>query len=197
MMRSVLIPVAALGLLVWTEIASAQTSGAGYADALSPSLARVANVMHGTIRRNLEDAAEEMPADEYGFQPTPQVRTFAQLVGHVINANLFFCSQASGEHLPPGPANYEQVSDKAALMKALRASLALCDRAHAATTDANYMTPVAMTGGVGMGPAQTVRGAILMFNIAHNNEHYGNVVVYLRLKGHIPPSTANAERVKK
>jgi DinB superfamily len=91
--RLSLIPIAILGLLVWPEPASAQTTGAGYADALSPSLASVANVMHGTIRRNQEEAAEEMPADEYRFQPTPQVRTFAQLLGHVINANLFFCSQ--------------------------------------------------------------------------------------------------------
>ena len=38
----------------------------------------------------------------------------------------------------------------------------------------------------------TSRGAVLMFNTTHNNEHYGNIVVYLRLKGHVPPSTARA-----
>ena len=48
-----------------------------------------------------------------------------------------------------------------------------------------------------IGPAKatpTVRGAILMFNTTHNNEHYGNIVVYMRLKGHVPPSTARAQR---
>jgi uncharacterized damage-inducible protein DinB len=173
-----------------------QTTGAGYADALSSSLAHVALVMHGTIRGNISEAAEQMPADEYAFRPTPDVRSFAQLIGHVINANLFFCSQVTHEKLPPGPPNYEQVTDKAALVKALGASLALCDRAYSATTDANYSEPINMAAGVGMGPAQTVRGAILMFNVAHNNEHYGNIVVYMRLKGHIPPSTANAQRKK-
>jgi uncharacterized damage-inducible protein DinB len=45
-----------------------------------------------------------------------------------------------------------------------------------------------------MGPADTVRGAILMFNTTHNNEHYGNIVVYMRLKGHVPPSTARGQK---
>ena len=52
--------------------------------------------MHATIRRNLAEAAENMPAEEYAFRPTPTVRTFDQLVGHVMNANFFFCSQATG-----------------------------------------------------------------------------------------------------
>jgi uncharacterized damage-inducible protein DinB len=184
-------------ILICATSAHGQTTGAGYADALSPSLAGVAQVMHGTIRRNLAEAAENMPAAEYAFRPTPEMRTFAQLVGHVINANLYFCSQASGEPVPPGPANFEQLSDKATVVKALEAGLAFCDKAYSATTDANYNQAVAMTSGVGMGPAKTIRGAILMFNVAHNNEHYGNVVVYMRLKGHVPPSTANAGRSKK
>ena len=77
--------------------ALAQTAGAGYADALSPSLASVANAMHATIRRDLAEAADRMPAEEYGFRPSPEVRTFGELVGHTINANQFFCSQAGGE----------------------------------------------------------------------------------------------------
>ena len=42
--------------------------------------------------------------------------------------------------------------------------------------------------------AKTVRGAVLMFNVAHNNEHYGNIVVYMRAKGHVPPSTARTQQ---
>jgi uncharacterized damage-inducible protein DinB len=173
--------------------ALAQTTGAGYADALSPSLASVAKAMHATIRRDLAEAAENMPSEEYAFQPTGQVRTFGQLVGHVINANLFFCSQAGGEKFS-GAVNYEQVTSKPALVKALNDSLALCDRAYEQTTDANFNQPVDMAPGAGMGPAKTVRGAILMFNVAHNNEHYGNIVVYMRLKGHVPPSTARTQQ---
>jgi uncharacterized damage-inducible protein DinB len=174
--------------------AAAQTSDAGYADSLSPSLASVANAMHATIRRNLAEAAASMPADEYGFRPTPAVRTFGQLIGHVINANLFFCSQITGEKVPA--TNYEQVTDKAGLVKALNDSLASCDRAYAGTTDANFNALVTIGPGVGMGPARTVRGAALMFNTTHNQEHYGNIVVYMRLKGHVPPSTARQQPKK-
>jgi uncharacterized damage-inducible protein DinB len=181
-------------LLVVAAPAFGQTTGAGYDDALSPSLARVATVMHATIRGNIAQAAKEMPADEYAFRPVPEVRTFAQLIGHVINANLFFCSQVTHEKLPSGPANYEQVTDKATLVTALDAALALCDRAFSSTTDANYSEPVNVASGVGRGPAKTVRGAVLMFNVAHNNEHYGNIVVYMRFNGHVPPSNANAQR---
>src|SRR5262245_60380113 len=58
--------------------AAAQTTDAGFADALSTSMASVAKAMHATIRRNLADAAVSMPASEYDFKPTPDVRSFAQ-----------------------------------------------------------------------------------------------------------------------
>lgn len=194
-MGRVVIALTAL-LLAAPSIGSAQTTGAGYADALTPSLAHVASAMHATIRRDLAEAAAAMPADEYGFRPTPEVRTFAQLVGHVVNANWFFCSQA--RHQPsPNKTNNETLTDKAALVKALNDSLAYCDQAYADTTDANFNEAVAMSAGVGMGPANTVRGAILMFNTTHNNEHYGNIVVYMRLKGHVPPSTARSQPPRK
>lgn len=171
--------------------AAAQTTGAGFGEALSPSLAGVARSMHATIRRNLADAAALVPADEYSFRPTPEVRSFAQLVGHIVNANFFFCSQAAGERYT-GTINHETLTDKAALVKALNESLALCDRVYLGTTDALFIQPVVMPATLGEPGTNTVRGAVLTFNVAHNNEHYGNLVVYLRLKGHVPPSTAQA-----
>jgi uncharacterized damage-inducible protein DinB len=179
-------------ILAVASTASAQTTGAGY-DALTSSLAGVAKTMHATIRRNLAEAAEAMPADEYSFRPTPDVRTFAQLMGHVINANWFFCSQAKQDKLAM-TTNHEQLTDKAALVKALNDSLAYCDQVYSATTDANFNQPVQMQAGLGVGATNTARGAILIFNTTHNNEHYGNIVVYMRLKGHVPPSTAGARQ---
>lgn len=168
---------------------SAQTTDMGYDGSLSTSLAGVAKAMHSTIRRNIAEAAERMPADEYGFEPHPDSRSFGQLIGHVISANYFFCSQAVGESYP-GTMNYEQLPDKAALVKALNEALAYCDRAYASTTDANFHQPVTIGATGTQRPTATLRGAVLMFNVAHNNEHYGNIVVYMRTKGHVPPSTA-------
>ena len=173
--------------------ASAQATDAGFPDELSPSLAGSAKAMHAMIRRDLAEAAENMPADEYAFRPTPQLRTFGQIIGHVVDANFFFCSQAAGEK-SPATADYEQITDKAALVKALNDSFVYCDRVYAATTDANFIQPMQIAHVVGTGSTNTVRGAVLMYNITHNNEHYGNLAVYMRLKGHVPPSTARADK---
>jgi uncharacterized damage-inducible protein DinB len=173
--------------------AFAQTTDGRFDNALSTSLASVAKSMHATIRRDLAEAAEGMPAEDYSFKPTPQVRSFAELIGHVANANFFFCAQASGAR-PDSTTNFERVSDKATLVKALTDSLAYCDRVLESTTDANFNQPVTMAAIGPAKPTPTVRGAVLMFNTTHNNEHYGNIVVYMRLKGHVPPSTARAQR---
>jgi uncharacterized damage-inducible protein DinB len=170
--------------------ALAQTSDAGFNDALSPSMASVVKAMHATIRRNLAEAAEQMPAEDYAFKATPEVRSFAQLVGHVIFGNFFFCSQAKGEAMPK-TQNFEQLTDKAALVKGMNDSLAYCDEVYSATTDVNFNQLVTIAGAA---KKQVSRGSVLVFNTTHNNEHYGNMVLYMRLKGRTPPSTARVGR---
>ena len=171
--------------------AFAQTSDAGADQALSTSLAATIKAMHASIRRNLAEAAESMPAENYGFRPTPQVRTFAQLVGHVTNANLLFCSAAKGEPFP-SKSNAESLTTKDTALAALLDSLAYCDSVYQDTTDANFSERTRLAG-LGNKPTATTRGATLLFNTTHNNEHYGNIVVYLRLKGLVPPSTARVQ----
>jgi uncharacterized damage-inducible protein DinB len=179
-------------MLAATRPALAQTSDAGFWTMLSPSLANTAKVMHASIRRNLLEAAEQMPAADYAFKPAPEVRTFAQLIGHVVFGNRLMCAQAKGD-TTLSIANAEQLTDKAQLVKALNEALSYCDQVYAETTDANFSQPVKV--GVGnFGPADTIRGAVLNFNVTHNNEHYGNIVVYLRLKGIVPPSTARVRQ---
>ena len=186
----VLLAVACLG-----QPAAAQTTDGGYDKALSPSLAKVANSMHSTIRSDLAEAAEGMSEADYAFRPTAPVRTFGQLVGHIASANYFFCSQAAGERAP-STENFEAITSRSALLKGLEESLAYCDRVYAATTDTTFNTPIRMASAPGAQPTDTVRGAILMFNVAHKNEHYGNVVVYMRLRGRVPPSTARTQTSK-
>jgi len=175
--------------------ASAQTTDAGFWMVLSPSFANTAKVMHSSIRRNLAEAAEAMPAGDYSFKPAPEVRSFAQVVGHVVFANRLLCAQAKGEQTPT-IENYEQLSDKAQLVKALNEALSYCDQVYNETTDANFSQPIKV-GVARLGSADTTRGAALNFNVTHNNEHYGNIVVYLRLKGHVPPSTARAQQQRR
>lgn len=126
-------------------------------------------------------AAEQMPEADYGFKPTPEVRSFGQLVGHVANAQFMICSAALSE-ASPATQNYEQVSEKAALVEALRASTAVCDRAYG-QSDAWASQTMQLFG------QERTRLGTLVLNAAHNMEHYGNMVTYLRLKGLVPPSS--------
>lgn len=182
-------------LMFCPDLAVAQTTDGGYAEALSPSLAASIKAMHATIRRDLFDASQVMSGEEYAFKPTPQVRSFAQLIGHVVDANYFFCAQAKGERSPVTRSYEQTVVDKGLLVKALSNALTYCDAAYQGTTDANFNNPLLRLDGPGR-QSQAGRGAILLFNTTHNNEHYGNIVVYLRVKGHVPPSTARTQTAK-
>jgi uncharacterized damage-inducible protein DinB len=172
--------------------ATAQTSDGGFGEIASMSMASVTKSMHTIIRRNLVEAAEKMPAADYAFKPTPDVRSFGQLIGHIATANFYFCAQAKGE-APPSRENYERKTDKDSILTGLKDSLAYCDSAYNETTDANFnqAMKVAAPGGTGV---QAPRGSVLIFNTTHNNEHYGNVIVYMRLKGLVPPSTARVQK---
>ena len=191
-MRLALVTLATV--LMAPAVAAAQTSDAGLGAALTTSTATSINNMHSSIRRNLLEAAEAMPAADYAFKPTPQVRSFAELIGHVAFANYFICAMAKGDQ-SPAKVNFERtVSDKPGLVKALGDSLTYCDGVFKETTDANANQQVKVSGPGGT--TQSTRALALMFNTTHNNEHYGNVIVYLRLKGIVPPSTARVQGQK-
>jgi uncharacterized damage-inducible protein DinB len=172
--------------------APAQTTDGGADQLLTTSLAATAKAMHASIRRNIIEAAEAMPAESYDFKPTPQIRTFAQLLGHVTDVNYFFCSEAKGAPYP-SKTSASALTAKDAAVKALKDSFAYCDDVYAELTDANFNDHVTVAG-FGNKPTPTTRGQVLMFNTTHNTEHYGNAVIYLRLKGITPPSTARVQR---
>jgi DinB superfamily len=70
--------------------AAAQTTDGGFDQALSTSMASTAKAMFATVRRDLAEAADTMPPDDYAYQPHRDSRTFAALIGHVASANYFF-----------------------------------------------------------------------------------------------------------
>jgi hypothetical protein len=120
----------------------AQTTDGLYSEALSMSMAASLKAMHATIRRNIAAAVEAMPAEDYAFRPTPDVRSFGELVAHVAGANVFFCAQAKSE--TPSSAVLQNVTPtKAAMIKAVTDTLAYCDAIYAETTTP-FITPVEM-----------------------------------------------------
>lgn len=129
----------------------------------------------------LVKAAEQMSEENYAFKATPEVRSFGQLVGHVANANYMICSMALGEK-NPNATDFEKTTPKADLVQAIKDSFTYCDKAYA-MTDATGMEEATMFG------MKTNKMGILSFNSAHDMEHYGNIVTYMRLKGMVPPSS--------
>jgi uncharacterized damage-inducible protein DinB len=126
-----------------------------------------------------------MPEAHYAFKPTSEVRSFGELVGHITNTHHNFCAPVRG--VPsPSQVNHETLTMKADLVGALKASLQFCDAAYEGLTDQDAGAPTSF------GKAKVTNGYLLMYNIAHDNEHYGNMVTYFRLKGLVPPSTARA-----
>jgi uncharacterized damage-inducible protein DinB len=127
-------------------------------------------------------AAEKMPEANYSFKPTPDVRSFGQLVGHVADAQYGFCSTASGETAPM-KAIEKSMTTKADLVAALKEAVAYCDKAYTGMTDAQGSQMVKMMN------FNVAKLSVLSVNTAHTDEHYGNMVTYLRLKGIVPPSS--------
>ena len=147
------------------------------------------NIYKGN-RNNIARAAEKMPEEFYGLRPgaQPEVRTFGQLIGHLANFNYRWCSDAKGEKNPMEETDFEKVTAKADLIKALNSALTYCDGAYAMLTDANSMDLVQGTRDDGT-KVPVLRISRLISNLAHNNEHYGNLVTYMRIKSIVPPSS--------
>lgn len=137
---------------------------------------------YGVVKGYLAKTIEKVPEDILAFKPTPEVRSFGQIVGHVADAQFQICAAAIGEK-PPQSGIEKSATTKAALSKALAESTAYCDKALAGMTDKQGMEPVKF-----FFPNQT-RALVMSFNVSHDFEHYGNLVTYMRLKGIVPPSS--------
>jgi hypothetical protein len=138
-------------------------------------------------KRNFRASADVMPEAKYGFKPVDSVRSYGAILAHVAGATFEFCAAAKGEAPPHKEAEFEaSAKTKADIVKALDASIAYCDSVYATLDDAKAAQVV--PGAFG-GPA-AARAASLIGNTNHFNEHYGNLVTYMRINGLVPPSSA-------
>ena len=135
------------------------------------------------LKANILKSADKMPADGYSFKPEPDVRTFARILNHVTEAQLRSCGALNGTAPDALPKVPPETADKSALVSALQASFAECDKAYAGLTSANLMENVSV------GQTARARVSIAWGNVAHDNEQYAALALYLRLKGIAPPST--------
>ncbi len=135
------------------------------------------------VKGYLTKTAAQVSEENYAFKATPEVRSLGAIIGHVADANFNICSTASGTPSPMKASVEKTMTTKAELSKALGDSLAFCEAALDGMTAAKSAEMVKFFGN------EQPRLAVLAFDVAHNFEHYGNLVTYMRLKGMVPPSS--------
>lgn len=129
---------------------------------------------------NLLKSAEEMPALDYGFRPTPDSPSFGDWVSEAAVSESDVCSAVDGKSIQN---KQFYLKDKAELVEKLRSATSKCDSAYASVNG--------FTAGQEMrfGNGHHSRLGLLFMNVSHDNEIYGHLAVYLRLKGLVPPDS--------
>ena len=141
---------------------------AGYAAAQpAGDAAKVVRSGFDEVSGHIMKAAELVPADKYTYQPTKDVRTFGQLLAHIIDGYNYFCAVGSGKKVEWSDAAEKGATDRATLTQKLKQATSGCQTVYGGS------------GNIGE----------LIRNNEHTNLHYGNIITYLRMMGLKPPSS--------
>ncbi|MGH9787978.1 MAG: DinB family protein [Candidatus Acidiferrales bacterium] len=176
-MRRIIIAVSLL-ILSSSAVASAQTQPAA-----SPAEAtlRAWNEAYAM----LIEMAEDFPEEKYDYKPTPEVRSFAEQLLHVTGSPYFFISVCKGERRGKGPFTREKYKTKAEVVAALKQAAEAGAAFIREQGDAGLNRPAKLPW------ENETRNARWVWNVGarHASEHYGQLVVYYRLNGLVPPAS--------
>jgi uncharacterized damage-inducible protein DinB len=137
--------------------------------------------LYTTVKGYILKSADKMPEANYSFKPSPEVRSYGQVLGHLIDDQYFFCRAANG--VASDTKFEKEATTKAVIVEELKKAFAYCDASYDALTDSNGASMMKF------GKGERSYSGILNFNVAHDFEHYGNLITYLRIKGLVPPSS--------
>jgi uncharacterized damage-inducible protein DinB len=137
------------------------------------------------IGRKLIAMAEDFPEDKYDFKPNPAQRSFAEQLLHAAGGNYYFINAVTGAKMPTGDPKRADYKTKAAVVEYVKKSFAdgaaLIKSKGDAGMNELYADPFAK---------QQVRFCDLAWGfIEHSGEHYGQLVVYYRVAGLVPPES--------
>lgn len=149
-------------------------------------LTEAVKARYAAARQNLVEAAEAMPEANYSFKLTPQQRTFSEWIEHTIDATFSYCSSMRG--LASLQREAPDTDKKESLVSVLKTAFNYCDET------LNHMTDERALTAVTMGSKQVYPVTYMISMVGGLNEHYGNLVGYLRAKGITPPSTARSQK---
>ena len=136
------------------------------------------------VRHNLEASSDAMPAEKYDFKPTAGQMSFGDWLNHSTERNFSDCAALKGEPAPEAAKSVSILKTKDEVTKALKESLAYCAAAIDGIDDQKVLASPQLTYS-------------LLHTVVHNNEVYGNLAVYMRVSGIVPPSTASRMNQKK
>lgn len=158
-----------------------------------PTFASVYDHTLSNVEKEVVEAAEAMPEDKFNFAPTAPgefkgVRTFAQQIKHLALANYAYGSAILQEKPPvemKGPSGPDSITSRADIIKYLKDSFTYAHKALATINESNILTPIKAP----FGDRPTTRLAMATSTLSHPFDHYGQMVVYLRMNGIIPPAS--------
>jgi len=145
-------------------------------------LVTVSKAVYAYVNSDILRSLDKIPDDLWSFQPTKDVRTVGQLFAHIADGQYEFCGVVSEGHSVLKGIE-KTAKTKAEVASALKDAIAYCNAAYAKMTDANAADIVSFFG------MKMTKLGLMDMNTAHNMEHYGNLVTYMRLKGIVPPSS--------
>jgi len=131
--------------------------------------------------RNLIASAEEMPADKYGFKPTPAQMTFGEVVTHLAEGNDLFCGRIGGV-TPPKRDSVASTDPKAKLVARMKETFQFCDSALAKVDDSKLAEKLQVPFG------EFTRATLILITSDDWADHYSQAAIYLRLNGLLPPT---------
>jgi uncharacterized damage-inducible protein DinB len=178
MFRSIALVVVSVGLVsvsVLASLANAQVSPSLPNPAAAPNpLTTTISIFRSNMQDKIMKSADAMPVSKYNYQPTKDVRSFAEILNHVADISYLLCSNVKGE---ASPATATAKRSKAEIMAYLKGAFDYCDGVYSRFTDA-HLNDTADFWGV-----KTNKMFILTQVANHDALHYGNLVTYLRLNG--------------
>jgi uncharacterized damage-inducible protein DinB len=126
-----------------------------------------------SVNQRVLEMAQDFPSDKYDFRPAKEVRSFGEVVVHVISGNVYAAKAGRGEQVNWDELNPKDFKGKAEIVAALQKSIADADAALKNTPEERF--------------TKTLRPWIDV--IEHAAEHYGQLVVYYRVNGMTPPAS--------
>ncbi len=180
-------------MAVFMAVGSAFAQQAAPAASAPPDLSPVSNPVSGFVKagvgryeKNMVAAAEAMPAEKYGFKPSPEMNSFGHLVMHIAQSNNTFCAKISGQTTPDVKIAETDAKDK--LVAAVKDSFAFCTAALAKVDDSKLGEQFVLFGN-----RPISRGGALVALGGSWTDHYATQAIYLRLNGILPPTAQPAK----